>query len=133
VAGVSIAWNILSIPKIKEQVAAQRYLTRAYQDEYDLINTQLKDQLIFSDQRIVNSLQIFKEVPIQYKAASDAYIQKNVLYKNGLTNIVDLQQALYALNKAETDISIAYINVWQALLLKAAASGDFNMFLSQVK
>jgi len=84
-----------------------------------------------ADQRIVNSLQSYREVPVQYKAASDAYLQKTVLYKNGLTNIVDVQQALYALNKAETDLSIAYINVWQALLLKSASSGDFDLFLNQ--
>lgn len=97
------------------------------------MNTQLKDQLILSDQRIENALQACNEVPRQYKAASDAYLQKSVLYKNGLANIVDLQQALYAVNKAETDIGVAFINVWQALLLKAAASGDFDLFLKQVK
>ena len=73
------------------------------------------------------------EVPIQYKAASDAYIQKSVLYKNGLTNIVVVQTALFSVNKAETDMSVAFIQVWQALLLKAAASGDFNLFLGQVR
>jgi len=132
-AGVSVAWNILSIKKIKEQVSAQNFLTEAYKNQSDLVNSQLKNQLVLASQRITNSLQSFREVPIEYKAAADAYTQKNVLYKNGLTNIVDLQQALYAINKAETDMSIAYINVWQALLLKAATSGDFNLFLSQVK
>jgi hypothetical protein len=62
------------------------------------------------------------------KAASDAYLQKSVLYKNGLTNLVDVTQALYALIRAETDKDIAYSNVWQALLLKAAAAGDFSIF-----
>ncbi|MGC4037584.1 MAG: TolC family protein, partial [Chitinophagaceae bacterium] len=90
------------------------------------------DQLILADQRIANSLLAYKEVPVQYKAAADAYTQKSVLYKNGLTNIVDLQQALYTLNKAETDLGVAYIQVWQALLLKSAASGDFDLFLRQV-
>ncbi|HSC39759.1 MAG TPA: hypothetical protein VLD19_17865, partial [Chitinophagaceae bacterium] len=88
---------------------------------------------LLSDQRIANSLQSVQEVPLQYKAAADAYNQKSVLYKNGLTNIIDLQQALYALNKAETDNSVAYVNVWQALLLKAAASGDFDLFIRQVR
>jgi outer membrane protein TolC len=132
-AGISLAWNILSIKKIHEQVVAQNFLTEAYRNQFDLVNTQLRNQLVLADQRISNSLQSYQEVPIQYQAAADAYTQKSVLYKNGLTNIVDLQQALYAINKAETDVSIAYINVWQALLLKAAASGDFNLFLSQVK
>jgi outer membrane protein TolC len=131
-AGVSLAWNILSLKKIKEQANAQKYITEAYKNQYDLISTQLKDQLILSDQRIGNALLAYKEVPVQYKAAADAYLQKSVLYKNGLANIVDLQQALYALNKAETDLGVAYIQVWQALLLKAAASGDFDLFLGQV-
>lgn len=133
VAGLSVSWNIMSPAKIKQQAAAQHFITQAYESEYDLVNTQLKDQLILSDQRIENALQACKEVPRQYKAASDAYLQKTVLYKNGLANIVDLQQALYAVNKAETDIGVAFINVWQALLLKAAASGDFDLFLKQVK
>jgi len=131
--GISIAWNLVSPAKIKQQVRAQQLITEAYRQEYDLVATQLKDQLVLSDQRIANSLQSVQEVPLQYKAAADAYNQKSVLYKNGLANIIDLQQALYALNKAATDRSVAYINVWQALLLKAAASGDFELFLKQVR
>jgi outer membrane protein TolC len=133
VAGLAIAWNITSLAKIKQQVKAQRSITEAYKNEYDQVTTQLQDQLILADQRIDNSLQSVREVPQQYQAAADAFLQKSVLYKNGLTNIVDLQQALYALNRAETDRSVAYINVWQALLLKAAASGDFELFIKQVK
>ncbi len=133
VAGVSIAWNIMSLAKIKHQVIAQQFITKGYANETDLITTQLKDQLVLADQRISNTLQRFNEVPKQYKAASDAYLQKSVLYKNGLTDIVDLQQALFALSKAETDVSISYIYLWQALLQKAAATGDFNLFLSQVR
>ncbi|THU36020.1 TolC family protein [Niastella caeni] len=133
VTGLAIAWNITSIAKVKHQVRAQQFLTAAYKNEYDQVTTQLQDQLILADQRIDNSLQSAREVPQQYKAAADAWLQKSVLYKNGLTNVVDLQQALYALNRAETDRSVAYINVWQALLLKAAASGDFDLFIKQVK
>jgi hypothetical protein len=54
-----------------------------------------------------------------------------VLYKNGLTNLVDLTQTLYVLVRAETDRDIANNNVWQALLLKAASSGDFSIFENQ--
>jgi outer membrane protein TolC len=133
VAGLAIAWNITSIAKIKQQVKAQQFITEAYKNEYDQVTTQLQDQLILADQRIDNSLQSVREVPQQYQAAADAFLQKSVLYKNGLTNIVDLQQALFALNRAETDRSVAYINVWQALLQKAAASGDFDLFIKQVK
>ncbi len=131
VAGVSIAWNIVSIAKNKHLVQSQEAVTRAMQQEADLVSSQLKNQLALADERIANALERLKEVPVQYKAASDAYLQKSVLYRNGLTDMVDIQQALFALNKAETDVGIGYINVWQALLLKAAASGDFNLFLEQ--
>ena len=133
VTGVSFAWNIISPLKIKHQVKAQKFVTAAYKNEYDQVTTQLKNELLLADDRIENSLQIIHEVPLQYKAATDAYLQKSVLYKNGLTDIVDLQQALYALNRAETDMSVANINVWQALLIKAAASGDFELFRKQVR
>jgi outer membrane protein TolC len=132
-AGIGLSWNLISPFKINQQVKAQQYLSAAYQNEYDLVTTQLKDQLILSDQQIENSLQSMREAPLQLKAATDAYLQKTVLYKNGLTTIVDVQQALFALNRAQTDISVAYINVWQALLLKAAASGDFDLFINQVQ
>lgn len=133
ITGLALAWNIISPIKIRQQVRAQQFITDAYKNEYDQITMQLKDQLIFSDQRIENSLQVVREVPLQYQAAFDAYVQKSVLYKNGLTTIIDLQQALFALSRAETDRSVSYINVWQALLLKAAASGDFDLFTKQVQ
>jgi outer membrane protein TolC len=131
--GVGITWNLVSPFKIKQQVKSQSYLSAAYKDEYDLVLTQLKDQLVLADQQIENSLKSVQEAPLQLKAATDAYQQKTVLYKNGLTNIVDVQQALFTLNRAQTDISVAYINIWQALLLKAAASGDFDLFIKQVQ
>lgn len=133
VAGVSIAWNIMSLAKIKHQVTAQHFLSKGYAAETDLITDQLKNQSVLADQRIANTLQRFREVPVQYKAASDAYLQKSVLYKNGLTDIIDLQQAFFALSKAQTDLKISYIYVWQALLQKAAATGDFNLFISQIR
>lgn len=133
ILGISMSWNVMSLPKIRQQVNAQRFVSAAYQNEYDLIATQLQDQLILADQKIENSLQSTREVPLQFKAASEAYLQKSVLYKNGLTTIVELQQALYSLNRAEVDLNLAFINVWQALLQKAAASGDFDLFIKQAQ
>ncbi|WHZ08151.1 MAG: Outer membrane protein-like protein [Cytophagales bacterium] len=131
--GVALSWNVMNLTKIRQQVNAQHFLSAAYQNEYDLISTQLKDQLILADQKIENCLLSLKEVPLQYKAASDAFVQKTTLYKNGLATIVELQQAEYSLTQAETDLNVAYINVWQALLLKSAASGDFDLFITQAR
>jgi hypothetical protein len=114
-------------------VAAQEWTSKGLQNEYELASQQIKAQLALADQKIKYAIANYNEAPIQMKAASDAYLQKSVLYKNGLTNIVDVTQALYALNRAETDHDIANNNVWQALLLKAAATGDFNLFENEIR
>ena len=132
VAGISLTWNLMSPFKIRRQVIAQRFTASGYQAEYDQLKNQLRNQLILSDQKIENTLLSANEVPVQYRAASDAYLQKGILYKNGLATMVDLQQAMYVLNRAEIDRSVAHVNVWLALLTKAAALGDFNLFINQI-
>ncbi|GAA0549658.1 TolC family protein [Chitinophaga japonensis] len=127
-AGIGITWNFTQPWRIAQQVRSQKAVSKGLQAEYDLADQQLRAQLQLSETRIKNALDNYHEVPVQVKAASDAYLQKSVLYKNGLTNLVDVTQALYALVRAETDRDIAYSNVWQALLLKASATGVFSLF-----
>jgi len=129
--GVGMIWNLTSPLRVHQQVASQKWISEGLKEEYGLINQQLQAQLALSDTRIKNSLDNYKEAPIQVKAASDAYTQKSVLYKNGLATIVDITTALFTLNRAETDRDIANNNVWQALLFKSAASGDFGLFFNE--
>jgi outer membrane protein TolC len=95
-----------------------------------LVNQQLRNQQVLAETRISTALKNSKEAPIQIKSANDAYVQKITLYKNGLASIVDFTQALYVLYRAETNNYIAYNNVWQALLFKAASTGDFDLFIN---
>lgn len=129
--GIGLIWNLSGYMKINQQVQAQRFTSRGLQEEYEVVDQRLKNEMMLAGTKIKNALQNFYEVPVELKAASDAYLQKSVLYKNGLTSIIDVTQALYALNRAETDRDIAYNNVWQALLYKAATSGDFNIFMKE--
>ena len=96
-----------------------------------MVSQQLNAQLALAEAKLKNAFDNYNEAPIQVKAAADAYLQKSTLYKNGLTNLVDLTQALFTLNRAETDRDIAYTNIWQALLLKAAATGNFDLFINE--
>jgi outer membrane protein TolC len=129
--GLGLTWNLTSMLRVRHQVLSQKFVSNALQEEYNLVDQQVKNQLILSDRKMTNALSNYREAPIQVQSASDAYLQKSVLYKNGLSNIVDITQALYVLNRAETSRDLAYNNVWQALLLKAAAAGDFNLFLNK--
>jgi outer membrane protein TolC len=129
--GLGMTWDLTSPLRIREQVSAQRWISRGLQDELGQIELELHNQLTLSDAKIRNALANFREAPVQLKAAGDAYAQKSVMYKNGLSNIVDVTQALFTLNRAETERDIASNNVWQALLIKTAALGDFDLFIQE--
>lgn len=128
--GVAMVWNFTTIFRTHYQVQSQKFTSAQYKNDYDLVAQQLQAQQSLAETRISNALKNYNEVPVEVKAASDAYTQKYALYKNGLSNIVDFTQALYTLNRAEVDKYIASNNVWQALLYKAAATGDFGLFIN---
>jgi outer membrane protein TolC len=127
---VGVTWNITNPFRVHYQVKSQKFTSAQEKDDYDLISSQLHDQQILAETKIANALKNFRDVPAEVKAASDVYNQKSAQYKNGLANIVDFTQALYQLNRAEVDNYLASNNVWQALLYKAAATGDFGIFIN---
>ena len=43
-----------------------------------------------------NAIANYKEAPVQMKAASDAYLQKSVVYRNGLADMVNVSIAKLA-------------------------------------
>jgi len=128
--GVGVTWNFTTLFRVHYQVRSQRFTSDQYRNDYELVSQQLRDQQVLAETRISNALKNFHEAPEEVNAARQAYLQKFTLYKNGLANIVDFTQALYALNRAEVDNYIAANNVWQALLYKAAATGDFGIFIN---
>ncbi len=128
--GIGVTWDFTNLFRVSNTVKAQKFTTEQYRNEYELVSQQLHNQASLAETRIATALKNYHEVPIEVKAASDAYLQKYTLYKNGLANIVDLTQALYTLNRAEVDKDIAYNNLWQALLYKSASIGDFSIFIN---
>ena len=129
--GVGVYWDFTNTLRVHHQVAAQNFTTAGLQEEYGLVSQELQAQVILSETRIRNALENYREAPVQVKAASDAYIQKETLYKNGLATIVDVTTAAFILNQAETQRDVIDTNVWQALLFKAASTGDFGLFFNQ--
>jgi outer membrane protein TolC len=129
--GVGVFWNLTTPLRVHEQVVAQKYTSAGLQEEYGLISQELKAQTVLAESRIKNAVANYQEAPVQVKAASDAYVQKETLYKNGLATIVDVTTAAFILNQAETQRDVIDTNVWQALLYKAASTGDFALFINE--
>jgi len=130
--GIGVSWNLTDLSRVSSRVKSQHYYSDALNNEYHYQENNLTNQLEEGNRQLLNTLQKYKEAPIQLKAASDAYEQKKMLYSNGLTTIVDVTQTLYNLNRAETDRDIASNSVWQSLLYIAGSSGNLNLFLNQV-
>jgi len=130
--GVGVIWDITTLGRSRSRAAAQRERSSAFTEDYLLEQNNLVNQLALAGEQIRNALARYREAPVQLKAASDAYRQKEALYENGLANIVDVSQALYLLNRAEIDKDIACNAVWQAFLLKTGTIGDLHPLLQQL-
>jgi outer membrane protein TolC len=130
--GVGVTWNLTTIVRSSKKVSAQKLVSEGLTEEYKAIDLQLKAQEDAANARLGYALENYREAPKQVQAAQQAYLQRTTLYNNGLTNLVDVTQALYVLNRAETDRDVIYTNVWQALLMKAAATGDLNLFINEL-
>ncbi len=129
--GVGISWNLTTPFRSSKQVSAQKFVSQGLQEEYNQADRELKSQLNFAEDKIKITLENYAEAPIQVDAAKRAYIQKSTLYKNGLTDLTDLTQTMYVLNRAEIDRDIVNNNVWQSFLLKVAATGNFDLFINE--
>ena len=129
--GIGITWNLTTPFRASKQVSAQKFISQGLQDEYNQIDTELKAQLQLADAKIKITMDNYAEAPIQVNAAAQAYLQKSTLDKNGLTTLTDITQTLYTLNRAEIDRDIVNNNVWQSFLLKAAATGNFDLFINE--
>jgi len=133
IVGLTLSWNLMSPIKNRGPNAAAEETVASARSEQALVESQLQNQMALADTRIENMLEFVREVPRQLSAAEAAYKQKKALYDNGLATLVEVQQTLYALSHAEVDRSAAYVGLWQALLQKAAAAGDFELFSSQAR
>ncbi|MBW1658791.1 TolC family protein [Flavobacterium quisquiliarum] len=129
--GVGITWNLTTPFRSSKQVMAQKFVSQGLQEEYNQADRELKSQLNFAEDKIKITLENYAEAPIQVDAAKRAYLQKSTLYKNGLTDLTDLTQTMYVLNRAEIDRDIVNNNVWQSFLLKVAATGNFDLFINE--
>ena len=129
-AGAAITYDLFAPRKMKYKLDLQKYRTevaRANVEEQKAMVNSIQSQAGINMQTAVNRLQ---EIPRQAKAANDAYQQKLALYNAGLANIVDLTNALYLLNRAETDTVQANDAAWKAVIQKAFADNQVNQFIS---
>lgn len=130
--GFSVSWNITNLFRQENKIKEQHYITASLENEYQRVQKELNAQGAFATAQLNNATLNFEETKTQLSAAQLAYKQHTALYENGLNNLVDYTQSLYSLNRAEIEFEIAQNNIWQALLMQAAAQGDLAILLNAI-
>ena len=132
-AGLQLSVPLLRFVDVRNQVSQQNALIKSQEERLNEVKLQLSKDKKIADITMANAIAIAKESPVLYLSAEFSYRALLTRYKTGLANYADLIQAQYSLLKAETDLKRSYLEVWKALLYKAAIQGDLNLFLSQAK
>jgi outer membrane protein TolC len=133
-AGVQIVFpNLFDFASLRARRVAAGALTRAEAARYD--ETLLK---ITSEERVAEAMvsatrDIAQNTPIQLAAAQQSEMQARARYENGLASIVEVAEAQNLLVQAEYLNAVARVDVWRALLAKAAASGTLGSFIDTLR
>ena len=130
--GIGLNWNFTSLFRNRSKVASQKQLSYSLEIERNLLSRELKEQTHYADKKLQLAYSQYNEAVTRKKAAQISYNQYLAMYRNGLTSISDLAQAMYALTAAESEQEIMAINIWQAYLLKIANNGDIEAFIAQI-
>ena len=131
-AAVAVNWNIFSLAKARDEYKAAQQDVENYRYRLNEQTLTVQKQLEDANLQYQYALQKTALVPVQYKAALDAYNISNARYQAGLAPLTELIQAFTVLNRASVDVTVANNNVWRSLLQRAAASGIITDFTNQV-
>jgi len=131
-AGVSFRMNLLNYTRINREYKSEVFEIQKAQYVYEEAELKAYKQLELANIQLALARQQADEAPVQFNAALASYRQAGARYRSGFGTIADLAQNFYLLNRADVDKSIAFNNVWRAVLLKAAATGNLFYMTSQI-
>jgi outer membrane protein TolC len=132
-AGVALTYNLADIGHTRDKMREQRLRTKAAAAQLETTQAVLDNQLQQSRLNIHTALDKLQEMPAQLNAARAAALQKMALYKGGLTNIIEVTNALYLLNRAETDLVQTRNAAWQALFTQAFTANNIQELVQQLE
>lgn len=130
VAGIGITYNLTDGKRTRLREQVQQALSQLAWQGWEEDKVFLQQAFNQADNNLQTAIRKWEEMPYQKDAATAAYTQKNALYAAGLTNIIELTNTLYLLNRAETDEVQVSNAVWRALYQKMAAGNQVNYFLT---
>ncbi len=132
-AGLVVTFPAMARPEIQAQQSVEAARERAEAARL----RQLKQDLASQKERAAGDLtaarQLAQLVPAQVSAAQAALSQAQARYKAGLSSVTEVADAQRLLAQAETELALARLAVWRALLHVATADGDLRPFLDAAR
>jgi outer membrane protein TolC len=131
--GLGITYDLFNSRREKDKLKVQQFHTEEALHNYEQQRQTLDNAALQASVDLKTAIDKFQEIPIQLKAAKDAYAQRLTQYNAGLSNIIDLTNALAVLNRAQTDVVNTRSGVWSALVQRAYAGGNIQQLLLNLK
>ncbi len=131
--GVQLCFPVLQYSKVN--IEKRQYQSLLKVDEARLAQAKLdiSKQTATALQEYRQDMKIAIKSPVLLKAATDVYQGLKQSYETGLIDYARLAQAQYELLKAEVNDANARLQLWRSLLAVAIATGNLNLFTSQLK
>lgn len=127
--GIGINYNLFDRRRQKLDLAVTKQQTTHAARKLEEEQVNLKTNILQAKAEVDASEERLEEIPRQVKAANAAYRQKFSLYKNGLTDIVELNVAQNMLYRAEIDYVTAKYNYYLSLFHLVIAQNNVDPFL----
>jgi outer membrane protein TolC len=130
--GATISWHPTRYFETRHRYRAQQQHAISMKENYKLVSQQLTTSQKNASLQFDIAYQTAQQTPLQVAAARQALAQSNARYESGLESIMVLTQVGDLYNNSQTDYLVSVNNLWRALLLKASAHGDLDLFLEQI-
>lgn len=131
--GLTLSYNIFNLKHRHDQLVEGKYDAQAAQQQLQTQQLTLNKMLQQANTSYSSAEQKLQELPIELRAAQEAYHQQLALYRGGLNTLIDVTNALYVLRQTETDVVVAQDELLQLLYLRAGLSNQLDTFLQHFK
>jgi outer membrane protein TolC len=127
--GLGISYTITDRKRKQLELRTQQAKSSQLLEEVNAQKAMLKLQQQQADAELKTAYDRIREIPKQLNAAEAAYRQKLALYRNGLSDLIELNTALSILYRAETDFTSVKFLFCQALINKAMAENQLPLLI----
>jgi outer membrane protein TolC len=132
-AGLTLVYDLFNGVHRRDKLEISRNQALASDFELQQQILSLKNIGSQADQALLTAEKNLLEIPVQVRAAQDAFNQKTAQYRAGIINLVDLTNASFVLYRSQTDYVQTLSDWLLASLDKAAATGNLDPFIHSIK